>query len=50
MSTDQDVAKHRHSWAVVRYETMFGGKLKEHLRCKFCEARKGRYVKVKHGH
>lgn len=45
MSEQPSSDRHRHSWKIVRYETTVGGRLKEHLRCKFCEARKGRYTK-----
>lgn len=44
--TKEMVSKHRHSWIVAWSYKVPGGRTKEQLRCRFCEARKGRFIKA----
>lgn len=46
--TNEDVSRrtHRHMWFVAGYETAVNGRTREKLRCRKCDARKGRYLKA----
>lgn len=45
VSSEKQATKHRHSWMVAWSYKTPGGRTKEELRCRFCSARKGAYVK-----
>ena len=45
---EKQFKKHRHSWIVAWSYKIPGGRTKQELRCRFCDARKGTFAKESH--